>query len=75
MRNHPVYIRASGAPRFKFVVNRLQGLVRTWFVSFVLTLVVASLFGCVSSPFLVVTLYIYFYVYQLSKRHMMSVNV
>ena len=64
-----------GDPRFKFVVYRLQLLVITWFVSLVLTLVVAYLFGCVSSPFLVVTLYVYIYMYQLPKRLMMSVNV
>ena len=68
-------IRDSGAPRFRFVVYRLQLLVGVWFVSLVLTLVVACLFGRVSSPFLVVTLYVYIYMYQLPKRLMMSVNV
>ncbi len=46
-----------------------------WFEFIVLDLVVASIFGCFSSPILVVPLFISFCWYRLPKRHMMCVHV
>jgi hypothetical protein len=50
-------------------------IVSVWFVSLDLVWVVAYLCRCISSSFLVVTLYMYFCMYQLPKWYMMSVNL
>ena len=48
-------IRDSGAPRFIFVVYWLELLVSVWLVFIVMVLVVACLFGFVSSPIVTVS--------------------
>jgi hypothetical protein len=62
-------IQASGALRFTFVVYGLELLVIVLFVFVVVNLVVLVLYGCFSSPILVVPLYVSFCMYPLPKCH------
>ena len=68
-------IRASGDPRFMFVVYGSDLIVKVWLVCIVGVLDVFGFSGQCSWSFLVVPLYLSFCICHLSKRHMMSVHV
>ena len=79
--NFPWFQNFSVFPRSVTVVPNTiffwwELLVRVWFVLIMMVLVVACLFGCVSSPILSEDhFYISFCTYHLPKRHMMGRHV
>ena len=71
--DHTVFLFCAPSPLC--IRLKINTYTQHWFVSIVLALVVASWFGCFSSPILVVLLYISFCMYPFPKRHMMDIHV